>query len=83
MSMLRDLHASTRSKRSAAIRRRLPVQRLLPIEPVHADHQPLLVLPPDDVGSLHVGILDMRGNHREVVGIECHQFELRCHRSKP
>src|SRR5882672_679011 len=26
-------------------------QRLLPVEPVHADHQALFVLPPDDIGG--------------------------------
>ena len=51
-------------------------QRLLPVEPVHADHQPLFVLPPDDVGGLHAGVLHMRRDHREIVGIERDQFEL-------
>ena len=77
--MLRDLQASTRSKRSAAISRRgavPPRQRLLPVQPVHADHQPLFVLPPDDVGGLHAGVLHMRRDHGEIVGIERNQFEL-------
>ena len=52
-------------------------QRLLPIEPVHADHEPLLGLPPDDVGGLHMGILHMGGDHRKVIGVECNQFERR------
>ena len=82
-SMLRDLQDSTRSNRSAAISRRgcgFAGQRLLPVEPVHADHQPLLALPPDDVAGLHVRVLHMRRNHREIVGIEGNQLALRRHR---
>jgi hypothetical protein len=37
-------------------------------------------LPPDDVDGLHAGILDVRGNDGEVVGIERIQFELGRHR---
>jgi hypothetical protein len=48
-------------------------------QPVHADHQPLLALPPDDVGSLHPGILHMCGNDGEVIGIEGNQFEMSGH----
>jgi hypothetical protein len=36
-------------------------------------------LPPDDVGGLHAGILDMRGNDGEIIGIERNQFELGRH----
>jgi hypothetical protein len=44
-------------------------------------HQPLFALPPDDVGGVQAGFLDMGGNHREVIGIERNQFELGRHRS--
>jgi hypothetical protein len=33
------------------------------------------MLPPDDVTSLDAGVLDMRRDHREIVGIERDQFE--------
>ena len=76
--MLRDLQARTRSKRSAEIERRgsvPPDRRLLPVQPVHADHQPLFVLPPDDVGRLDAGVLHMGRYDREIVGVERNQFE--------
>jgi hypothetical protein len=64
--MLRDLQANTG-------------KRLLPVQPVHADHQPLFALLPDNVGRLHARILHMRGNHGKVVGIERDQSELGRH----
>ena len=86
--MLRDLQASTRSKRSAAIERRGSV----PPDSVcsqssrfDADHQPLFVLPPDDVGGLDAGVLHMGRYDGEIVGIERNQFERvgRRHQSVP
>ena len=77
--MLRDLQASTRSKRKRRDRTaRLGSarQRLLPVQPVDADHQPLFVLPPDDVGGLDAGVLHMGRYDGEIVGIERNQFEL-------
>ena len=41
------------------------------------------MLPPDDVGGLDPGVLDMRRDHREVVGIECDQFECGIHGNTP
>jgi serine phosphatase RsbU (regulator of sigma subunit) len=32
---------------------------------------------------VHAGILDVRGNHGQIIGIERNQFELRRHRSHP
>ena len=73
-------HAVEPQRRDQAARRGLPRQRLLPVQPGHADHQPLFALPPDDVRCLHPCILHMRGYHREILGIECDQFELGIHR---
>ena len=69
-------HAVKAQRRDQATRARFSRQRLLPIQPVHADHEPLFALPPNDVGGLHAGVLHMRRNHGEVVGIERDQFEL-------
>ncbi len=52
-------------------RRRLSVQRLLPVEPAHADDQPLIVLTPDNIGRRDGRLLHMRRDHREIVLIEC------------
>ncbi len=60
-----------------AARRGFAGQRLFPVQPVHADDEPLLVLPPDDVGDLYAGLLHMRRDHREVIGVKRNQFERR------
>jgi len=74
-------HAIEPQRRDQPARLALALQGLLPVQPVHADHQPLLGLPPDDVGGLHLGILHMRGDHREVFRIERDQAGLSGHGS--
>jgi hypothetical protein len=80
---LRDLHDNTRSKRSAAIRRRGAVSpasvcsqssRFMPTTSRFSPCRQMIS------SGLHAGILHMRGNHRKVIGIERDQFELRRHR---
>ncbi|MHC2518789.1 hypothetical protein ACVMHW_004671 [Bradyrhizobium diazoefficiens] len=73
-------HAVEAERGDQPARLGLAVQRLLPVQPAHADHQPFLALPPDDVRGLHPGILHMGGDHGEIVGIERDQFELGRHR---
>jgi len=41
--------------------------------------QTLFALPPDDIRRLYPGVLDMRRNHSEVVGIQRNQFEVGRH----
>jgi len=73
-------HAVETQRRYQAPWRGFAGKRLFPIQPVHAYDQPLLALPPDDIGGLDAGVLHMRRNDREVLGIERDQFELRRHR---
>src|ERR1700677_4332566 len=63
-------HTVKAQRRDQAARGGLSRQRLLPIQPVHADHQPLFALPPEDIAGLHAGILHMRGNDGKIIGIE-------------
>src|SRR5438128_3937896 len=72
-------HPVEPQRRDQPARRTLAGQRLLPVEPVQPDHQPLLALPPDDVAGLDAGFLHMRRDHREVIGIERDQFERSVH----
>src|SRR6202051_4645099 len=74
-------HPVEAQRRDQAARRGFAGHGLFPVQPAHADHQAFLALTPDDVGGLDVGVLDMRRDHGEVVGIERDQFELRRHRS--
>src|SRR6266702_1085980 len=69
-------HAVETERRNQPARLGFAFQRLLPVQPAHADHQALLALPPDDVGGLHQGILHMGRDHREIIGVERDQFKL-------
>ncbi|OIQ70405.1 hypothetical protein GALL_479820 [mine drainage metagenome] len=73
-------HAVKAQRRGEPARGGFSRQRLFPIQPVHADHQPLFALPPDNVGGLHAGVLHMRGNDGKILGIEGDQFEWGRHR---
>ena len=70
IARLAGQHPVEPRRRDQAARGGSARQCLLSVEPVHSDHQPLLVLPPDDVGRLHAGVLHMRRDHREIIGIE-------------
>ncbi len=47
---------------------------LIAIRPPHADDETLFTRTPDDVGCMHLCILNMRRNHREIVFVESNQF---------
>ena len=47
----------------------------LPVEASEADHQPLFLRPPDDVGDLDEGVLDVGGHHFEVLFVQHDEFQ--------
>ena len=85
-STLRHLQAVTRSKRSAVRRRRssgcVACGRASRSR-LSADHQPLLLRPPEHVGDLDHGILQMGRDDLEVVPVEGDELELAPWRALP
>jgi len=80
VSGLARQHPVEAQRRDQTARRCFAGQGLLPVEPAHADHQALFALAPDDVGNLHPGVLHVRRDDRQIIGIKSNQFELGRHR---
>ena len=72
-------HAVEAEHGDKAPRLRVAQNRLLPIEPAHANHQPLLPGTPNDIASLDARVLHMGRDDRKIVGIKRDQFELGRH----
>src|SRR5258708_25679160 len=76
VARLAGQHPIESERRDQTARRDFTRYGLVPVQPVHADHQPLLGLPPDDIADAYRGILHMRRDHREIVGFEGNQPAL-------
>ena len=75
----RHLQQLTRSKRSAERQRRSSGFVALggkPVEAAERDHDALLLRPPDHIGDLDQGILQMGGHDLEVVPVEGDELHL-------
>ncbi len=79
ISISRDRHDSTRSepqRRDQPARLALAGEDFLAIRTAHADDETILGRTPQDVARNHRSILDMRGDHREIVLVESGQLAL-------